>query len=249
MRAVILAGGKGTRLAPYTTVLPKPLMPVGDMPILELLIRQLRLSGFDRVTLSVGHLASLLMAFFQDGEALGVSIDYSVEAEPLGTAGPLTLIEGLEEPCLVMNGDLLTDLNFQSMIDFHSSTGAAATVGIFEREIRIDLGVLEISDDHRVVRYQEKPTSRYLASMGVYILDPDVLRYIPRGVRYDLPDLVGELLLQGRHVAGYCHDGYWLDIGRPDDYRQAQVDAPRIQARLLGDTEQPMWSPCDSEIL
>ena len=234
MRAVILAGGKGTRLAPYTTVFPKPLMPVGDMPILELLIRQLRRAGIDRITLAVGHLSSLLMAYFQDGSALDVEIDYSLEREPLGTAGPLKLVSGLDETFLVMNGDLLTDLDFPSMIAAHAKANALATVGIYERTVRIDLGVVEITPDMHITGYVEKPTNRFMVSMGVYVLEPEILAHIPEGVSFDLPDLIGRLLTEGREVTGYRHEGYWLDIGRPDDYQQAQDDVEGIRRRLLG---------------
>jgi NDP-mannose synthase len=235
MRAVILAGGKGTRLAPYTTVLPKPLMPVGDMPILELLIRQLERAGIDRVTLAVGHLSSLLMAYFQEGASLGVAIDYSVEREPLGTAGPLGLVDGLDETFLVMNGDLLTDLDFQAMIDAHRRHGVLATIGIYERTVKIDLGVVEATPDHMITGYIEKPTNRFLVSMGVYVLEPAVLSRVPHAERFDLPDLVRRLLTDGEAVAGYLHPGYWLDIGRPDDFQRAQEDAVEIQRLLLDD--------------
>lgn len=233
MRAVIMAGGKGTRLAPYSAVLPKPMMPVGDMPILELLVRQLQRAGVDRVTLAVGHLASLLMAYFQDGARFGLAIDYSMEHEPLGTAGPLGLIEDLDEPFLVMNGDLLTDLDFGAMIDDHRRRGVAATLGVYERTVKIDLGVVETSPDDSVARYVEKPESTYLVSMGVYVFDPSVLRLVSKGVPLDLPDLVTRLLGDGAGVAAHRHNGYWLDIGRPDDFQRAQDDAPEIQRLLL----------------
>jgi len=235
MRAVILAGGKGSRLAPYTTVLPKPLMPVGDMPILELLIRQLRRAGIDKVTLAVGHLSSLLMAYFKDGADLGVAIDYSVEREPLGTAGPLGLVANLDETFLVMNGDLLTDLDFRAMISAHRARAPAATVGIYERTVKVDLGVVETTPDHRITGYIEKPSHQFMVSIGVYVLEPFVLSRVPPGIRFDLPDLVGRLLSDGLDVVGYLHPGYWLDIGRPDDYQQAQEDASKIQRLLLND--------------
>jgi NDP-mannose synthase len=234
VRAVILAGGRGTRLGPYTAVLPKPLMPVGDMPILELLIRQLKGSGIERITLAVGHLASLLMAYFQDGAQLGVSSDYSLEAAPLGTAGPIKLVEDLNETFLVMNGDLLTDLQFAKLVAEHRHSGGIATIGIFERTVTIDLGVIETSGDgHQITNYIEKPTSRFLVSMGVYVFEPAVLDHIPPGVGFDLPDLIKSLLANDRPVTAYLHQGYWLDIGRPDDYKQAQDDAERITRRLI----------------
>jgi NDP-sugar pyrophosphorylase family protein len=233
MRAVILAGGKGKRLAPYTTILPKPLMPVGEMPILELLIRQLCRAGIERITLAIGQSSALLPAYFGDGAGLGVEIDYSVEREPLGTAGPLGLIAGLDEPFLVMNGDLLTDLDFAAMVATHERRRPSLTVGVYERTTPVDLGVVELSPDGGITAYIEKPTQHFLVSMGVYVVEPSVLRYIPQGVAFDLPTLVSTLLGDGVPVAAHLHDGYWLDIGRPDDFQRAQEEAPRIQALLL----------------
>ena len=232
MRAVILAGGKGTRLAPYTAVLPKPLMPVGDMPILELLLRRLVRAGVAHVTLAVGHMAPLLMAYFQDGARFGVEIEYSQEGEPLGTAAPLKLVKGLAEPFLVMNGDLLTDVDFKAMVAAHHENNAAATVGVFAKEVKIDLGVIETGDTGNVVAYVEKPTIPYLVSMGVYVLEPRVLELIPSGVRFDLPELIIGLLDAREIVYGYRHSGYWLDIGRPEDYQKAQDDVGLITADL-----------------
>jgi len=229
MRAVILAGGRGTRLAPYTTVLPKPLMPVGDAPILELLIRRLAAAGVSEVTLAVGHLAALIMAYFGDGSTWSVDISYSTEPEPLGTAGPLKLVAGLDDTFLVLNGDLLTDLDFAALIAAHRASEAPATVGIYRRDVRFDLGVVDIDDQHRITGYHEKPVQAVLVSMGVYVLEPSVLPLIPTG-RFDLPDLVTALLAAGGTVNGFLHDGYWLDIGRPDDYERAQADAAHLTA-------------------
>ena len=232
MRAVILAGGKGTRLAPYTTILPKPLMPVGERPILELLLRQLVAAGVERATLAVGHLASLIRAYFGDGARVGLAIDYSEEEEPLGTAGPLRLVRDLDQTFVMMNGDLLTDLSFPAMIEQHRLSGAIATVGLFEREVRIDLGVIEHDRNGRISGYVEKPSFRYTVSMGVYVLEPEALRHIPPSGRFDLPDLIRALLAAGQRVEGYRHGGYWLDIGRPEDYQRAQEDAARFADRF-----------------
>jgi NDP-mannose synthase len=235
MRAIILAGGRGTRLAPYTTVLPKPLMPIGDMPILELLIRQLARRGVHHVTLAVGHLASLIMAYFGHGERFGVEIDYSLEDQPLGTAGPLGLIQGLDETFLVLNGDLLTDLDFARMVTVHTSTRSVATVGIYAREVTIDLGVVETDSESMLCAYREKPSFCYDVSMGVYVLEPRVLGLIPPGQCFDLPSLVRALVGAKERVFGYRHDGYWLDIGRPDDYQRAQEEYPTMRAALLAE--------------
>lgn len=235
MRAIILAGGRGTRLAPYTTILPKPLMPIGDMPILELLIRQLRRRGVLRITLAVGHLAPLIMAYFGRGERFEVDIEYSVEETPLGTAGPLGLIQGLDETFLVLNGDLLTDLDFTTMVDDHCSSGAAATVGVYGREVTIDLGVVEMDSDSMLCGYREKPSFHYDVSIGVYVFEPRVLGLIPKGERFDLPMLVQGLMAANEPVRGFRHNGYWLDIGRPDDYQRAQEDFPAWRATLLAE--------------
>ena len=221
MQAIILAGGKGTRLAPYTTVLPKPLMPVDDMPILEVILRQLRQTGVTEVTLAVGYLASLLEAYFGSGEKLGLKIHYSIEQEPLGTAGPLGLITPPSEPFFVMNGDVLTDIDFQEMYRRHLAHDAALTVATFTRHVKIYLGVLEVDAASAVTNYIEKPSFHYQVSMGVYVMSPPVLDYIAKGTRMDLPDLVLKLIAEPQKVLSYQHPGYWLDIGRPDDYAEA----------------------------
>lgn len=232
-RAIVLAGGRGTRLAPYTTVLPKPLMPVGEMPILEILIRQLRRAGIERITLAVGHLASLLEAYFGDGSRFGVGIDYSLEDAPAGTAGPIALVDGLEDTFLVMNGDLLTTIDYSDLLQRHRDSGAAATVGLFTKSVPIDLGVIETDGDGRVTNYVEKPTLTYDVSAGVYAFEPSVLRHIPRERRFDLPDLILELISVGERVITYPFDGMWLDIGRPDDYATAVAWAEERRGELF----------------
>lgn len=223
MRAVILAGGKGQRLRPYTTVLPKPLMPIGDMPILEVVLRQLKHAGITRVTMAVGHLAELLQAFFGDGKRLGLDIDYSFEERPLGTVGPLTLIPGLKDEgtFLMMNGDLLTTLDYQGLIDRHRQSGAAATIATYKREVKIDFGVVEVGDDNLLTGYVEKPAFDYRVSMGIYCFDARVLGLLKRNEYRDFPDLIKTLVAAGDKVASYPFEGYWLDIGRPDDYATA----------------------------
>lgn len=223
MRAVILAGGKGTRLAPYTTVLPKPLMPIGDMPILEVVLHQLAHHGFKNVTLAVGHLAELLMAYCGDGEKFGLTIDYSREEEPLGTAGPISLVPNLNETFLVMNGDLLSTLDYSAMWKHHKERGAVATLASYRRDVKIDLGVVE-SEEGWVKDYIEKPTYHYAVSTGIYIFEPAILNYIERGKRLDLPELVLRLLKENQKVNVYNFDGYWLDIGRHDDYESAMQE-------------------------
>ncbi|MCA9753360.1 MAG: sugar phosphate nucleotidyltransferase [bacterium] len=232
MRAVILAGGRGTRLAPYTVAFPKPLMPLGDRPILEIVIRQLRYYGFTRVTMAVGHLAELLQAYFGDGSKFGLAIDYSREEEPLGTAGPLRLIPDLDEDFLVMNGDLLTDLDYGAFMRRHREQKNDATIGVYEKEVRIDLGVLERDPEGRVVDYREKPTLRYEVSMGVYAFRREVLSLIPDGY-FDFPNLVLELIRRDRPIRGFSFHGSWLDIGRQEDYGAAIETFERERERFL----------------
>ena len=221
MRAVILAGGKGRRLAPYTTILPKPLMPIGDIPILEIVIRQLKRDGFDHITMAVGYLAGLLMAYFNTGERYDVHIDYSQEREPLGTAGPLSLITDLDETFLLMNGDVLTNLDYKALVAYHKAHGCIATIAAHRRAVKIDLGVLQMDRDGALTEYVEKPPIDYLASMGIYVFEPEILNHIPGGKYLDLPNLVQNLLKKGRRVQCYAFNGYWLDIGRHDDYERA----------------------------
>lgn len=221
LRVVILAGGRGARLAPYTTILPKPLMPIGDVSILEILIRQLRNAGFQEITLAVGYLASLLEAYFGDGSQWGVRIQYSREDKPLGTAGPLALVSGLNNSFLVVNGDLLTTLDFAAMVRFHRERGAAATVGVFQKSVKIDLGIVETDGQNCITGYIEKPTLDYEVSVGAYVMEPLVLSYVRPAERFDLPDLIKKLIAEGLSVIGYRFQGYWLDVGRMEDYEQA----------------------------
>jgi len=233
MRAIILAGGKGTRLLPYTTVLPKPLMPVGDMPILEVVLRQLKAAGFDHATMAVGHLAELLRAFFNDGARFGLSIDYSMEHKPLGTVGPLTLIPNLSSTFLMMNGDVLTTLNYADLIAHHRRSGAIATIATYLRQAKVDFGVIKADPSNRLTEYVEKPTHNYRVSMGVYVFEPEVLRYLNPGEYRDFPDLIRTLIAEGKDVVSYPFSGYWLDIGRPDDYARATEEFESRRAEFL----------------
>jgi NDP-sugar pyrophosphorylase family protein len=232
VRAVILAGGKGVRLAPLTEVIPKPLVPIGGMPVLEIVIRQLKANGFHRITLAVGYMADLIKAYFQDGSRWGVKIDYSYEPQPLGTAGPLRLIEGLEETFLVMNADILTNLNYQELIGYHREHGGVATIGAFERQVRIDLGVIVTDGRRRITDYIEKPTQNYLVSMGVYIFEPRVLDFLAGNGYLDFPDLVKRLLAADLPVCFHPFSGYWLDIGRHEDYYKAAEEFAQMRHKL-----------------
>lgn len=233
MKAVILAGGLGTRLRPYTTVFPKPLMPIGDSPILEIIIRQLKARGFDEITLAVGHLAELIMAFFNNGSKYGIKIDYSREEKKLGTAGGLGLLKNkLEDDFLVMNGDVLTSLDFSEFLAFHKRSGSKASIALNRRHVDIDFGVVELDSDRKLSGYIEKPRMDYLVSMGVYAFNESILKYIPANEYLDIPDLMKRLLAEGETINGYIHEGYWLDIGRPDDYDKANEDIERIYREL-----------------
>jgi NDP-mannose synthase len=231
-RAVVLAGGRGSRLAPYTTVLPKPLMPVGERPILEILLRQLAAAGLDDVTLAVGHLAHLVRAVVGDGSAHGVAVRYHEEERALGTAGPLASIPDLDGTFLLVNGDVLTALDFRALIRAHQDAGNELTIATHRRVVRADYGVLhtdgEVGATRRVTGYDEKPELAYTVSMGVYVLEPAAVRRLEPGDRRDFPELVHDLLSSGGAVGSYQFDGYWLDIGREDDFRRAQADAASV---------------------
>ncbi len=234
MRAVILAGGRGTRLKPYTTSLPKPLMPIGgELPILEIVIQQLKRSGFNHITLAVNHMANIIMAFFGDGARWGLKIDYSIEDRPLGTIGPLTLLEDLPENFLVMNGDVFTDLNYAEVFSHHLAKGNDITISTYRRGTRIDFGELEVDDNDRVVRFREKPTYNFNVGMGVNILSRRILKQIPKAAPYGFDNMVLDGLQNGLRIAAYFFDGLWLDIGRPEDYDAANEMWDSVRGRLL----------------
>ncbi|HOG57879.1 MAG TPA: sugar phosphate nucleotidyltransferase [Anaerolineaceae bacterium] len=234
MRAVILAGGRGTRLAPYTYVLPKPMMPIGDKAILEILLRQMKRAGINHVVLTVGHLAGLMRAFFQDGQQYDLDITYSYEATPLGTAGPLALVPNLDKTFMVSNGDVLTLLDFNDFINFHHEQGGICSIAMHKHKVHIDLGVVEQNNgDYVITGYVEKPTLDYRVSMGVYIFEPRVLDYIPKNEYLDFPDLVKTLLANGERVIGYPFNGYWRDLGNPGDYTQACLDFDQMRSLFL----------------
>jgi NDP-sugar pyrophosphorylase family protein len=233
MKAVVLAGGKGARLAPYTRILPKPLMPIGDMPILEVMLRQMKRAGVDEVVLTVGHLAQLLRTFFNDGEQWGLCISYSYEEHPLGTAGPLSLIPALDETFLVTNGDVLTTLDLEDLLRFHREQKGIATIAVHKRQVKIDLGVVQWNGDHSIKGYIEKPVYDYTVSMGIYVFEPRVMQYIPHNQYLDFPDLVLKMIAAGERVCGYVFEGYWMDLGRPDDYAQAAEDFVTMREQFL----------------
>ncbi len=232
-RAVILAGGQGTRLRPYTVVLPKPLMPIGEFPILEVIVKQLAAAGFSRITMAVNHQAEIIKAFFMDGSKWGVAIDYSLEDKPLGTMAPLKLVKDLPDDFLVMNGDILTDLDYAEFHDTHVKEKRLFTISSFVREQLVDYGVLETSDG-RLLGLREKPRMNYEVSMGVYMMSRRTLDEIPADTAFGFDNLMHALVAGKKHVAVRRFSGYWLDIGRPDDYAQAIDEFDSMRARFIG---------------
>lgn len=221
MKVLILAGGKGMRLRPYTTVLPKPLMPLGEKPILERLIIQLREHNYTKFYLSVGYLSSLIMAYFGDGQKWGVEIEYIQEDKPLGTAGPIALLPEVEDPFLVLNGDLVTNLDFRAVLEYHKINNPILTISVHELIYKLPLGFLEMNESREIVDYIEKPIKKYNVSMGIYVCSPKIASYIKKNKHLDFPDMTKILIKAGEKVSGYFNTAYWLDIGRPEEYEKA----------------------------
>jgi NDP-sugar pyrophosphorylase family protein len=234
MQAIILAGGRGTRLRPYTTVLPKPLVPVGDYPILEILIRQLAECGIKHVILTVGYHYELFQAFFKDGRKWGIQLEYSLEDKPLGTIGPLKLVKNLGDDFLIINGDTLTDLDYHELFQLHLREKNIMTIATSMRSVGIDYGVIRTEESRNIIGYTEKPEMQFLVAMGVNVLSKKILDVIPSGTRYDFPQLVLELIERKMPIRCYRHKGYWLDIGRPDDYRIAVEQFEKNRSKFLG---------------
>jgi len=233
MQAIILAGGKGRRLLPYTTVLPKPLMPIGDYAILEVILKQLRHAGFKKVTISTGYLHELIHAYIDSNKTLGLKITYAHEETPLGTIGPLRLIKKLDDNFLVMNGDILTDLDYSALIKAHREKNAIATVATYQRDTHIDFGVLEKNKDNRIIAFREKPTYHFDVSMGVYVFSKKILDFVPENTPFGFDQLMYALTEKKAPVFSYPHNGYWLDIGRPDDYARSIEEFERYKDRFL----------------
>ena len=221
MRAAVLAGGLGTRLRPYTTILPKPLVPVGDRPILELIFAWLARSGVERVDVCIGHLGELIQTYFSQAETIPPDLDvrWQWEREPLGTAGALRSIPDVDESLLVVNGDILTELDLRALLEFHRSHEAALTIAAREAQIETDLGVL-VQEGPVVVGYHEKPTVTYTASAGVYVYEPSVLATLPNGP-LQFPDLVLHLLADGQRVVAFPTTAVWSHIGTVEQHEEA----------------------------
>ena len=237
MHAVILAGGRGVRLRPYTTAFPKPLVPIGDeFAIIEIVLRQLRTSGFTSVTIAIGHLGQLIRAYCDDGSQWGLDITYWPEDEPLGTMGPVVSnLDDLPDDFIVMNGDVLTDLDYRALIEGHRASDAPLTVAAYDRVVKIDFGVLDIGGEQgdRITAFREKPVEHFSVSMGVYAASRETLRSYPAGKPLGFDELVLDLLAAGTPPRVHRFDGYWLDIGRPDDYDRANEEWDTLRARLL----------------
>lgn len=227
-RAIILAGGKGTRLRPYTIALPKPLVPIGEKPILEIIITQLICNGFEHITITINHLADIIKAFFGDGSKWGIKIDYSLEEKPLSTMGPLSLLTDLPENFLIMNGDVLSDVDFGELYDFHISKTSIFTISSYVRKQKTDYGVLKIDLNDNLSGFKEKPVAQYDVSMGIYMANRKILQYIPHNTFYGFDNLMFDLIKNNDFPFVKRHDGYWFDIGRPDDYEQACKNADKI---------------------
>jgi NDP-sugar pyrophosphorylase family protein len=234
-RAVILAGGKGSRLRPYTVVLPKPLMPIGDYPILEVIVRQLARYGFDRITLAVNYQAEIIRALCGDGSKWGVSIDYSLETVPLGTVAPLKLLSDLPDNFLLMNGDVLTDLDMGRLYVEHVGQGRLFTIAASARTQIIDYGVVHAGPQNELTGFEEKPKIDYLVSMGVYIVNRAVVDHVPTGQKYGFDNLMLDMLARKALVHVEPYSGYWLDIGRVDDYMRAVEEFEDRRCQLLPD--------------
>lgn len=235
--AVILAGGLGSRLRPYTITVPKPLLPVGGYPIIEIVIRQLAAQGFERVVISTGYLGELIRAYVQDGERLGVAIEYISEEKPLGTAGPLRLIEDLPRTFLVMNGDILTTLDFAGLLARTTAGGHEAGIAVSSRTVSIDYGVLHVDESNCLVAYDEKPKLDYSVSMGVYVISRSAVAKIPDG-RYDMPDLLRSVVAANGTVYCDVSTEYWCDVGRIDDFERANLDVEDDPGRFVPNLEQ-----------
>lgn len=238
-RVVILAGGMGKRLAPYTFVIPKPIVPIGTTPILEVVLRQLSRFGFRDVTVALGHMSDIVRAVAGDGSRFGVDISYSQEDKPLGTVGPLTLIDNLSDDFIVMNADLLTDLDFGDLWDYHRRHGGIATIATFVKTTKLELGVIRSDDQDCIVAFEEKPTLHHRVSMGIYVFSRRVLDYIPRSSYFGFDSLMLRLLEKNETVRAYPFHGQWLDIGVPADYEKAQEEFESARERYLGPAAEP----------
>lgn len=234
LQAMIMAGGLGTRLRPLTETLPKPMLPVGDRPLMERTVAQMRQAGIRRVNVATHYLAEKIADHFGDGHDFGVEITYVTEERPLGTAGALALMQAPQETLLVINGDILTEVDFRTMLTFHQEHQATLTVGVRKYELSVPYGVVE-SNGVFVRGLKEKPSVNFFVNAGIYLLEPEAHQHIPSGQRFDMTDLIQRLLDNGKCIVSFPIIEYWLDIGQPADYARAQEHAEQIKARLQGE--------------
>jgi len=233
MQAIILAGGRGRRLLPYTTILPKPLMPVGDYSILEVILHQLKYFGFDDITISTGYLHELICAYLNNKKDTSPGIKFVHEEEPLGTIGPLHLVPHLDESFLVMNGDILTDINYKELFAAHYRKKAIATIATCSRDVNIDFGVLEHNPKMKIQTFREKPIYHFEVSMGIYVLNREILHFVPENKPFGFDQLMYALTANKAEVYSYPYKGYWLDIGRPDDYERSIQEFEQNKDKFL----------------
>ena len=235
MRAIILAGGRGARLAPYTSVIPKPLLPVADKPILEIICRQLAQAGFTHVTLSLGYMSDYFKTFLAQQRSLRrlIHIDFVEETEPTGTAGSIASVPDLTGDFLVMNGDVLTNLDYSDLMRIHRESGSLVTIAAHQKPHKIDLGILEVDASNRVTGYVEKPTVHHTVSMGVYVYNAKALEFILPKEYLDFPNLVLRLIAKGHLVRAYQNNAYWLDLGRHEDLMEASKIFAAREAEFL----------------
>ena len=230
--AVVLAGGKGTRLMPETDETPKPLMPVGGQPVVKILLKQMRRTGVSTIHMAVNHLAEKIEAALGDGSKLGLKISYSPEEKPLSTVGPLKLIKNLPEHFIVANADVITDLSFEKLFKQHLESKSDLTIASYQRHSQADYGVLSVEESGHVVGFNEKPVFNFVVSMGIYVFSKTILDFVPADTAYGFDTLMFELLDKGAAINSYPFDGYWLDIGRHDDYARANNDVEKIKYLL-----------------
>jgi len=238
-RVVILAGGAGRRLAPYTFVIPKPIMPIGTTPIIEVVLRRLASHNFRQVTIAPGYMSDIIRAVAGDGSKFGVDIKYSQESQPLNTIGPLTLVDNLTDDFIVMNADLLTDLDFTQLWNYHRSHGGLVTIATCVKSTKLELGVINTDAELRIIGFEEKPTLLHNVSMGIYVFNKAVLKYIPKGVPYGFDSLISTLLEKDEKIRAYPFSGRWLDIGVPADYEKAQEEFELRREHYLGTEQHP----------
>jgi NDP-mannose synthase len=235
MKAVILAAGEGTRLRPYTKVLPKPLLPLGERPMLDIIIRQLAHFGFTEITVTAFWLRDAIKLFLQmmQAELPNVKLTYVAQDKLMGTAGGISSLPGLDDTFLVMNADVLTTMNYAELMRYHKEKGSALTIGMYPKKIKISLGLLQYDNDNNLLGYAEKPESSYPVSMGIYVFDPLVLPYVPPNDYLDIPTLAKRLMDDQKRVVVYPFDGHWIDIGKPEDFTDAQEQYERLKAEFL----------------